>query len=70
MNLQTTKPKARFVRRQAFVMMGRGGMFVDDDHWRVTFPDSPTGFTGRTLEGAVAVAYRGRLARITGRRDA
>ena len=68
-NLQIVKPRARFVRRSAFVMMGRGGMFVNDDHWRVTFPDSPRVFTGKTQDGAVAWAFRARLESIVERRD-
>jgi len=58
MNLQTTKPRARMT-----VVLGKPA-------WRVTFPGLPTGFVGKTLDSALGVAYRCRLARITGRRDA
>jgi hypothetical protein len=58
MNLQTTKPRARIVYSYGKPV------------WRLTFPGSHTGFVGSTLDAAIAVAYRCRLARITGRRDA
>ncbi|WP_163012807.1 hypothetical protein [Burkholderia stabilis] len=58
MNLQTTKPRARIVST-----FGKPA-------WRVTFPGLHTGFVGVTLDSALGVAYRCRLARITGRRDA
>lgn len=58
MNLQTLKPRARITHSYGKPV------------WRVTFPDSPTGFISRTLDGAVAVAYRCRLARLIGNKDA
>jgi hypothetical protein len=59
MNLQTVKPRARCI-------IQADGRPV----WKVRFPGWEPKFVSSKLGVAVAMAYRCRLVRITGRRDA
>lgn len=61
MNLQTVKPRARWSPSP------HGNR---PDSWRVRFPDSHIHFVAGTLDKAVEMAYRLRLVRLIGRRDA
>lgn len=70
MNLQTVKPRARRVSYTVGAAMSAYGEAAEKiELWRVTFPGWSVGFCGSTIEGAVELAYKNRLARITGQRE-
>lgn len=67
MNLQTIKPRARLVRRvKCAVVWGSGSSTEVMELWRVFFPGSNVGACGGTIAAATELAYRARLAYLTG----